>query len=140
MPTCLCQIDREIVRRIIAGKAYDTKRRNLWPAAAMTMSYRTLDGLSTGQALEPGSRWQLGMMEWLKGFNRSQTPRPPLAGATVNRLVEKILWASAGGICGDHKGLHFSRRAFVAAIGVLGCLKQATSTPRYQLPAPSFQD
>jgi hypothetical protein len=105
----------------------------------MTMSCRTLGGLSTGQALEHGSRWQLGMMAWLRNFNRSQTPRRRRwLERHANRLVERYFGLAPEASAADHKGLRFSRRAFVAAIGVLECLTQATLTRFLYELGPDF--
>ena len=127
------------MRRIIGGKAYDTDSAE-----------RVASGSHDHELSD--ARWSLyrtsagAWFEVVAGHNGVVEEFQPLTDGearrwlerNANRLVERYFGEAPEASAADHKGLRFSRRTFVAAIGVLECLTQATLTRFLYELGPDF--
>jgi len=117
---------RIIVRRIIDSKAYDTDTAELVASGdhnhelsqAWWSLYRTTGGAWFEVAADHD-----GVVEGFQPLTDAEARR--WLERHANKLVEKYFGQAPEASSADHKGLRFSRRTLVTAMGVLECLTQA---------------
>jgi hypothetical protein len=129
------------VRRIIAGKAYDTDTAELVASGSndheLSDAWWSLYRTSAGAWFEIAAGHD-GVVEEFQPLTDAEARR--WLERHANRHVERYFGLAPEASAADHKGLRFSRRAFVAAIGVLECLTQATLTRFLYKLGPDFPE
>jgi hypothetical protein len=129
------------VRKIIDGKAYDTDTATEVaggdygdePSQAWWRLYQTRAG-----AWFEVAAGHDGVVEGFQPLTDADARR--WLERHANKLVEKYFGQAPEASSADHKGLRFSRRTLVAAMGVLECLTQARLSRFLYKLGPDFSE
>ena len=130
---------RTIARRIIDGKAYDTDTATRVATASydheLSDAWWSLYQTSAGAWFEVAAGHD-GVVEEFQPLTDGEARR--WLERHANRLVERYFGKAPEASAADYKGLRFSRRTLVAAIGVLEPLTQARLTRFLYKLGPDF--